>query len=111
MVTDAALVAGLRGAAGDWAPRQGRDVVYVVRSGDAVAHATVRGATVEVGPGEHPEPDLVIVAGPGFRDLLAGVLDPDAAIDSGAVELSGDASLLSEFAATFRSPYSDAVPL
>lgn len=109
VVTDAALVAGLRVAAGGRAPRPGRDVVYVIRSGAAVAHATVRGTTVEVEAGEHPEPDLVVVAGPGFRDLLAGVLDADAAIESGAVELTGDASLLTEFTATFRVPYSETV--
>jgi DNA-binding HxlR family transcriptional regulator len=114
VVTDAALVAGLRGAAGEWAPVgrapiRGRDVVYVVRSGEAVAHATVRGTTVKVEAGEHADPDLVVVAGPGFRDLLAGVLDPDTAIESGAVEVHGDASLLAGFVATFRVPYSEAV--
>jgi DNA-binding HxlR family transcriptional regulator len=109
VVTDAILVAGLRVAAGEPGPRRGRDVVYVVRSGEAAAHATVRGTTIEVAAGEHPEPDLVVIAGPGFRDLLAGVLDPEAAIESGAVEVSGDTSLLTEFAATFRVPYSEAV--
>ena len=29
---------------------------------------------IEVGPGPHPAPDLTIVAGPGLRDLLAGVV-------------------------------------
>ncbi|MFC5814353.1 winged helix-turn-helix transcriptional regulator [Nonomuraea harbinensis] len=110
VVTEAALVAGLRVAAGGGeAPPEGRSRVYVVRSGEAVACATVRDGTVTVEAGGHPDPDLVVVAGPGFRDLLAGVLDAGAAVASGAVTLSGDTALLAEFSATFRVPYTDAV--
>lgn len=55
-----------------------------------------------------PLPDLVVVAGPGFRDVLAGVLAPDVALAARAVELIGDRSLLADFTATFTVPYSDA---
>ncbi len=44
----------------------------------------------------------------GFRDVLAGVLDPDAALAAGALEVMGDRSLLADFTATFTVPYSDA---
>lgn len=110
VVTEGSLVAGLRAAAsGGKVPPGTRSRVYVVRAGEAAACAIVRDGVVTVEAGEHPEPDLTVVAGPGFRDLLAGVIDPAMAVESGAVTLDGDAALLSEFSATFRIPYSDAV--
>ena len=110
VVTDASLVGSLRVATRDGTPPRRRDpVTYEVRVGTAVAHATVAGGEIGVEPGAHPAPDLVIVGGPGFRDLLAGVLDRDDALAAGAVELIGDASLLAGFTATFSVPYSDAV--
>ncbi len=105
VVTKASLVAGLRAAAaGGHLQPQSRDAVYVVKSGEAVAHAIVRDASVTVDAGEHPDPDLVIVAGPGFRDLLAGVLQPGGA---DTLTLSGDTTLLAEFSAAFNVPYTD----
>lgn len=111
VVTEASLVAALRAgaAAGQVRPRL-RDAVYVIRSGEAAAHVTVQSGVITVDPGEHPTPDLVIVAGPGFRDLLAGVLQPEAAVEIGAALLSGDHSLLSEFSAAFRVPYAATGP-
>jgi DNA-binding HxlR family transcriptional regulator/putative sterol carrier protein len=109
VVTDAALVAGLRVAAtGGQTSSRRRKAVYVVKSGEAVAHAIVRGTSVTVGAGDHPDPDLVIVASPGFRDLLAGAVTPDTAVATGAVTLDGDTTLLAEFSAMFRVPYTDA---
>lgn len=64
--------------------------------------------TVEVGPGEHPAPDLVIIGGPGFRDLLAGTLELQTAVAERAGELDGDAALLTPFATTFTVPYTAA---
>ncbi|MEQ4303007.1 helix-turn-helix domain-containing protein [Plantactinospora sp. B6F1] len=108
VVTDASLVAALRAAANPGGiPSTIRKVVYVVRSGTAIAHVTVRNASITVEPGECPDPDLVLVAGPNFRDLLAGELEPDAAVDAGAVALHGDDKLLAEFVAVFRVPYAD----
>lgn len=109
VVTDASLVTALRVAAaenGSAAPR--RRLVYTVRVADAAAHAIMRDGTVDVAPGEHPAPDLVITGGPEFRDLLAGVLDPETAIAKGVVELDGDPALLGPFAATFTVPYTGA---
>lgn len=110
VVTDASLVGSLRVATqGGTPPRRRGPVTYEVRVGSAVAHATVTGGEISVKPGGHPAPDLVVVAGPGFRDVLARVLDPDAALAAGAVELIGDQSLLADFTATFTVPYSDAL--
>ena len=87
VVTDASLVGSLRVAARAARRRDERDpVTYEVRVGAAVAHATVAGDEVAVAPGGHPDPDLVLVAGPRFRDVLAGVLDAEAALAAGAVE-------------------------
>lgn len=108
VVTDASLVGSLRVATtGGTPPRRRGPVTYELRVGPAVAHATVTGGEISVKPGGHPAPDLVVVGGPGFRDVLARVLDPDAALAAGAVELIGDRSLLADFMATFAVPYSD----
>ena len=48
-------------------------------------------------------------AGPGFRDVLAGLLEPGAALAAGAVELIGDESMFADCVATLTAPYSDAV--
>ncbi|MFI0421092.1 winged helix-turn-helix transcriptional regulator [Spongiactinospora sp. 9N601] len=109
VVTEASLVTALRvAAAGGRPPGARRTVTCVVRAGDAVAHAIVSGTRVTAGPGEHPAPDLTISAGsgPGLRDLLAGTLGPEAAVAEGVIEVTGDRSLLADFAATFHVPYS-----
>lgn len=110
VVTDASLVGSLRVAAqGGTPPRRRGPVTYEVRIGPAIAHATLTRGEMTLEPGGHPAPDLVVIAGPAFRDVLAGVLDPDAALAAGAVELAGDRSLLADFTATFTVPYSDAL--
>jgi len=110
VVTDASLVGSLRVAGqGSTPPRRRGPVTYEVRVGPAIAHATVIRGEITVEPGGYPAPDLVVVAGPAFRDVLAGVLDPDAALEAGAVELIGDHALLADFTATFTVPYSDAL--
>ena len=107
VVTNASLVGSLRVAAQGAVPTRRTPVTYEVRVGPAVAHATVAGDEVTVGEGAHPDPDLTIVGGPGFRDVLAGVLEPDAAL--AAVELIGERALFADFTATFTVPYSDAL--
>src|SRR5690606_5566754 len=108
-VTEASLVTALRAAADDGSTPDGRSIGYTIRVGDAVAQATVGNGTIEVAPGEHPDPDLVIAGGPVLRDLLAGDLSPADAIDQGAISVQGDPDLLARFAETFSVPYSDAV--
>lgn len=107
IVTEASLVSALQVAAQGAAPA-GRPLTFTVRVGDAVAHAIVEGGTVSIGAGEHPGADLVITAGPGFRDLLAGTLDPATAIAENAVAVQGDPGLLANFASVFTVPYSPA---
>lgn len=108
IVTDASLVAALRSAAVLAAvPARARRVVYGVRVGDAAAHVIVHRGSLEVKPGDHPEPDLVLVGGPRFRDFLAGEVGPDTAEDAGAVTLTGDPALLARFAELFRVPYAE----
>jgi len=60
--------------------------------------------TVEPGPAD--DPDLIITAGPQIRDVLAGELDADTAVATGAVQLEGDASLFGRFIDRMRVPYS-----
>lgn len=111
IVTDASLVTALRVAAqGRTGPRRPGSVTYEVRVGSALANATVTRTRIDVRPGGHPAPDLVVIGGPGFRDVLAGVLDADAALAAGAVEIVGDRSLLPDFTATFTVAYSPAAP-
>ena len=107
IVTQASLVSALRVAA-EGATRRGRRLIFTVRVADAAAHAIVDAGGVRVEPGEHPGADLVITGGPGFRDLLAGILDPATALSEKVVAVDGDPRLLDDFAATFVVPYSPA---
>lgn len=110
IVTTASLVTALRVAAEHGQAPRRRQLAYTVRVGGAAAHAILRDRAVDVGPGEHPAPDLAITGGPEFRDLLADVLDPESAIADGAVELDGDPAVLAPFVAAFRVPYSPEAP-
>lgn len=112
VVTDASLVGSLRVAGqGGSRPRRRGSVTYEVRVGPGVANATVTRDGISVEPGEHRAPDLIVIGGPGFRDVLAGVLGPDAALQAGAVELVGDAALFADFTATFTVPYSETLAM
>ena len=106
VVTEASLVSALRSAIQSMRRKTSRHTVYEVRIDHTAAHAIVARGAVEVKPGSHPAPDLTLLAGPRFRDVLAGELDPDAAVKQGLIRLRGDATLLADFMATFRVPYS-----
>lgn len=108
IVTEASLVSALRVAA-EGAPRTDRRLTFTVRVGPVVAHATVGNGAVQVGAGDQPDADLVITGGLGFRDLLAGTVDPAAAIAEKVVTLEGDPELLDDFVSIFTVPYSSAV--
>jgi DNA-binding HxlR family transcriptional regulator len=71
---------------------------------------TPRDGAITVAPGPAEKPDLVITAGPQIRDVLAGELDAQTAVETGVVQLEGDASLFQRFADTMRVPYSPNVP-
>lgn len=110
IVTTASIASALKVAAGDGVVPKEWDTAYTVRVGEVVTHLIMRDGVITVGPGAAPAPDLVITAGPQIRDLLAGELDADTAIASGAVQLEGDASLFARFADTLHVPYSPNVP-
>ncbi len=110
IVTTASIVGALKVAAGDGVVPKSWKSTYTVRVGDVETHLVMRDGRITVGPGPAEQPDLVITAGPELRDVLAGELDADAAVATGAVELEGDASLLSRFTETLRVPYSPHVP-
>jgi DNA-binding HxlR family transcriptional regulator len=58
------------------------------------------------------EPELVFAAGPGIRHIISGELTPAEAIDQDILAVvSGDATLLERFAATFHIDLADAAAL
>jgi len=75
---------------------------YELHFGDIVIHALVSDGKLEASAGPLPAPDLIIEAGPGIKDLMAGEIDANEAIEKGIVQLTGDASLLTRFAQMFR---------
>lgn len=111
IVTTASITAALRVAAGDGVVPKDWNTTYTVRVGDIETHVAMRDGVITVGAGAADAPDLIIAAGPQIRDLLAGELDAQTAIATGAVQLEGDASLLERFAHTLRVPYSPNVPV
>ena len=110
IVTTASIASALKVAAGDGVVPKEWDTAFTVRVGEVVTHLIMRDGVITVGPGAAEAPDLVITAGPQIRDLLAGELDADTAIATGAVQLEGDASLFARFADTLHVPYSPNVP-
>jgi DNA-binding HxlR family transcriptional regulator len=110
IVTTSSIVGALKVAAGDAVVPTSWNTAYTVRVGDVEVHLVMRDGTITVGPGAADAPDLTITAGPQIRDVLAGELDAETAIATGAVQLEGDASLFARFAERLRVPYSPNVP-
>ena len=104
IVTEASLIGALRVAAGGGAAPK-RPFAFTVVAGDIVIHALARDGAVQVGAGPALDADLVIEAGPGFRDLLAGTLDARTALAEELVSVEGDPALLDDFTSAFRVPY------
>lgn len=87
---------------------------YELRVGEVALRAAVRGRELRVtripppappvdGGAPDGDPDIVIVAGPGIRRVIAGDVGPAEALEHGLVSVpSGDAALLRSFAETFR---------
>jgi DNA-binding HxlR family transcriptional regulator len=88
----------------------GLRVSYELRLGPVIIHARIENGRVTVREGPLAEADLVIEAGPGVKDLMAGALSPSDAIESGAVHLTGDPALLDRFVEVFRIPTRPACP-
>ena len=87
---------------------------YEVHIGDVVLRVQVSGPRSRSPSSHRPappvggrlpagEPDVVIAAGPGIRHVISGELSPGEAIDQDVLAVvTGDASLLERFAATFH---------
>lgn len=75
---------------------------YELRFGDIVVHARVDDGTIAAGIGPLIDADLVIAAGPAIKALMARELSAHDAIESGSVELIGDAALLDRFVELFQ---------
>ncbi len=77
---------------------------YELRFGDLILHAQIQDGQLTVGQGALTAPDLIIYTGPAFKSLIAGELSPQAALNSGAVNLKGPPELLEHFVELFRIP-------
>ncbi len=101
IVTADSLVMALRTIFHPDAARKTR-VGYELRLGEIVLHARVDGAKLEVAEGPLPGADLIIETGPAIKTVLSGEVTPAEAIGNGSVRLTGDPSLLTRFAESFR---------
>ncbi len=110
IVTTSSIVAALRVAAGDGVVPEDWDTTYAVHVGEVDVQLRMSGGVITVSASPAENPDLTIIAGPQIRDLLAGELDPQTAVETGAVQIEGDPALFDRFAATLRVPYSPHVP-
>jgi DNA-binding HxlR family transcriptional regulator/putative sterol carrier protein len=80
------------------------DASYELRFGELVVHAHVDHGKLEVDEGPLPHADLILEPGESFHPLLAGTLDPDEAIKSGRVRVTGKPELLERFVDVFHIP-------
>jgi len=92
------------------------DAEYEVHVGDVAVRASVRDGRLSVARvgssvlergaqrrDEEPQPDAVIVAGPGIRRLISGELSPAEALEQDVLAVvRGDVSVLDDFARTFH---------
>jgi DNA-binding HxlR family transcriptional regulator len=105
VITEASLVSALRAGIREDAPRPTSPRTYQLTLADVSVQIIIDIDAVRVAPGPRPDPDLVITAGPGLREVLAGTVDHTQAVADGIVELSGDVSAFGDFVATFHVPY------
>ncbi|HEU5474180.1 MAG TPA: winged helix-turn-helix transcriptional regulator [Actinophytocola sp.] len=104
IVTTASQVVALRST---FRPEQARDLraTYEIRIGDDIRlHARVDDGAVRVAAGTAARPDLVIEPGTWLKALMAGEIDPLAAVADGRIRITGEPALLVRFAAMFRVP-------
>lgn len=90
-------------------PEAGRGVhlAFQVQGGPIVLHVRVDDGKIEAAAGPIDDPDLVIEAGPGIKNLFARELTPDDAIAAGLIRVvEGDPALLELLVKLFRiEPY------
>lgn len=111
VVTPDSLTMALRTA---FRPEQAADADYELHVGDVALRAQVRGGVLTVAQIAPPAPpvggrmpegeaDAVLVAGPGIRRLIGGVITPAEAIAQDVVAVvRGEESFLDSFASTFH---------
>jgi DNA-binding HxlR family transcriptional regulator len=86
------------------AAANGLQADFELHLGQIVIHARVDSGKVAVAEGALADPDLVIEAGPGLKDLMNGDLSPREAIMAGSVRLTGPPALLDRFVELFHIP-------
>jgi DNA-binding HxlR family transcriptional regulator len=83
---------------------------YELRVLEAVVQVHIDDGIVELGEGPADDPDLVIETDLNLRRLLLGELEPEAAVESGVLELDGRRELLRSFFEVFNPPAALAAP-
>lgn len=74
----------------------------VLQVGDITVHAVIHDEHITVGRGPLEHADLVIVASPAIRTLMAGEMSPREALASGQIRIIGSRRLFDRFARMFR---------
>lgn len=82
----------------------GLDLSLELHVADVVLHARVTDGVLDLGRGPLPGADAVIDPGPMLKGLLTGEVDPEEALASGHVTLTGDPKALHRFVEVFRLP-------
>jgi DNA-binding HxlR family transcriptional regulator len=80
----------------------GPPVAYNLVLGPIAINAVVNDSALEVGSGALDRADLQVEAGPAIRAVMAGEIDPHAAVDTGLVRICGDIRDFERFARMFR---------
>ena len=101
IVTADSLVMALRSTFRPQAARGFRGS-FELRLGDVVVHARIDRELLDVAAGGLAGAELVIETGPILPALMAGEVDPAAAINGGDVRLTGDVRLLDRFVELFQ---------
>jgi len=101
IVTADSLVMALRSTFRPQAARGFRGS-FELRMGDVVVHARIDRERLDVATGALAGAELVIETGPILPALMAGEVDPAAAVNGGDVRLTGDARLLDRFVELFQ---------
>jgi len=79
----------------------GLRATYELHVDDAVVHLRIEDGALDLGEGPLPGADLTIETDTALRALLSGEIGAAEARESGAVRVTGDASLLDGFVAAF----------
>ncbi|HZY98762.1 MAG TPA: helix-turn-helix domain-containing protein [Candidatus Baltobacteraceae bacterium] len=101
VITVDALVMALRSTFQPKAAK-GVTVLYELRVGPNVLHASIVRGRLTVEPGTRADADLTMEIGPALRDLLAGELLPHEAVRKGLAKIRGNRAHLDRFVELFK---------